>query len=60
MDTVSENPPPQSSDIVASNVAQVDAQLGIIHATRTWIQYGVFGFAVFCIVVGAVEALFGR
>jgi len=60
MDTVSENPPPESSDIVESTVAQVDAQLSVIHATRTWIQYGVFGFAVFCIVVGAVEALFGR
>ena len=32
----------------------------IIHATRSWIQYGTVGFAVFCIVVGAVEALVGR
>jgi hypothetical protein len=32
----------------------------ILRATRTWIQYGAFGFAVLCIVVGAVEALFGR
>jgi hypothetical protein len=32
----------------------------IIRATRGWIQYGVVGFAVLCIVIGAVEALFGR
>jgi hypothetical protein len=32
----------------------------IVRATRDWIQYGIFGFAVLCIVVGAVEALFGR
>ena len=50
----------ESGDITETNVTQVDAQLSFIHATRTWIQYGVFGFAVFCIVVGAVEALFGR
>jgi hypothetical protein len=34
--------------------------LGVIHLTRTWVQYGIFGFAVLCIVIGAVEALFGR
>lgn len=32
----------------------------IIRATRLWVQYGIFGFAVFCIIVGAVESLFGR
>jgi hypothetical protein len=32
----------------------------ILHATRAWIQYGTVGFAVLCIVVGAVEAVFGR
>jgi hypothetical protein len=32
----------------------------IIRATRSWIQYGTVGFAVICIVIGAVEALFGR
>jgi hypothetical protein len=31
-----------------------------MRATRIWIQYGVFGFAVMCIVVGAVESLFGK
>jgi hypothetical protein len=34
--------------------------IGVIHLTRTWVQYGIFGFAVLCIVIGAVEALFGR
>jgi len=60
METPCEIPPLESGDIAAVNAVQVDSQLSVIHATRTWIQYGVFGFAVFCIVVGAVEALFGR
>ena len=34
--------------------------MGVVHLTRTWVQYGIFGFAVLCIVIGAVEALFGR
>jgi hypothetical protein len=34
--------------------------LAIVHLTRTWVQYGIFGFAVLCIVIGAVEAMFGR
>jgi hypothetical protein len=34
--------------------------IGVIHLTRTWVQYGIVGFAVLCIVIGAVEALFGR
>jgi hypothetical protein len=37
-----------------------DAGIQIMHATRSWIQYGTVGFAVICIVIGAVEALFGR
>ena len=60
MDALSGNPDPKSGDVAERNVVQVDAELSVIHATRTWLQYGVFGFAVFCIVVGAVEALFGR
>ena len=32
----------------------------IARATRSWIQYGTVAFAVICIVIGAVEALFGR
>jgi hypothetical protein len=32
----------------------------IARATRSWIQYGTVGFAVICIVIGAVESLFGR
>ena len=34
--------------------------LTVVRATRLWVQYGIFGFAVFCIVVGALESLFGR
>ena len=34
--------------------------LEIARATRTWIQYGTLGFAVICILVGAVEGLLGR
>jgi len=37
-----------------------EAGFEIIRATRSWVQYGTLGFAVFCIVIGAVEALFGR
>lgn len=34
--------------------------IAVVHLTRTWVQYGIFGFAVLCIVIGAVEALFNR
>ena len=37
-----------------------DIGLEIIRSTRTWIQYGMVGFAVICIVIGAVEGLAGR
>lgn len=33
--------------------------LDIAHATRTWIQYGMLGFAVVCIVIGAVKGILG-
>jgi hypothetical protein len=45
--------PPSWIDNAADN-------LTIIRATRLWVQYGIVGFAVFCIVIGAVESLFGR
>ena len=32
----------------------------LLRATRCWIQYGLVGFTIVCILVGAVEALFGR
>jgi hypothetical protein len=50
----------QTGDTHRSNLLQAGGQLSVIRATRTWLQYGVFGFAVFLIVVSAVEALFGR
>jgi hypothetical protein len=46
-------PQPRWIDAVSDN-------LTIVRATRLWVQYGIFGFAVFCIVIGAVESLFGR
>jgi hypothetical protein len=33
--------------------------LDIARATRTWIQYGMVGFAVMCIVIGAVKGALG-
>ncbi|HTS48728.1 MAG TPA: hypothetical protein VMH05_12335 [Bryobacteraceae bacterium] len=32
----------------------------IIRATHWWVLYGSGGFAVACILIGAVEGLFGR
>lgn len=32
----------------------------LLNYTRNWIQYGVVGFAVGCILIGAAERLFGR
>jgi hypothetical protein len=37
-------------------VTREDLRL-LLSLTRAWIQYGTLGFAVFCIVVGAVENL---
>ena len=34
--------------------------LEVLRATRSWIQLCTFGFAVTCIVIGAVESLFGK
>jgi hypothetical protein len=31
--------------------------IDIVRATRLWIQYGIVGFAIACIVIGAVEGL---
>jgi len=37
-----------------------DTGIQIVRATRSWVQYGTLGFAVVCIIIGAVEALFGK
>jgi len=63
-DESSEQPTP-NQDIREAASASIsawpeDAGIQIIRATRSWIQYGTVGFAVFCIVIGAVEALLGR
>jgi hypothetical protein len=57
---------PAVAEADAESVAPLEAPpqpieyIEVIHLTRTWVQYGIFGFAVLCIVIGAVEALFGR
>jgi hypothetical protein len=33
--------------------------IDLAHATRTWIQYGTVGFAVACIVIGAIKGVLG-
>jgi len=55
-ETVEESIPPA----VASSTWLDDTGIEIVRATRSWIQYGTVGFAVVCIIIGAVEALFGR
>jgi len=40
--------------------APFDVWRELMRATQGWIQYGTLGFAIFCIIIGAVEALFGR
>ena len=52
--------PPEEPVQTESSEAPPYEYIGVIHLTRTWVQYGIFGFAVLCIVIGAVEALFGR
>ncbi len=52
MDQAAEEPP--------QTIQWVDDGINVLRATRGWIQYGLVGFAILCIVVGAVEALFGR
>lgn len=44
----------------AVEVAEPFPYITVIRLTRAWVQLGIFGFAVFCIIVGAVEAMFGR
>jgi hypothetical protein len=60
--------PPQANSAIAEPEEElVNAEFSwftdgadLIRATRIWIQYGLVGFTILCILVGAVEALFGR
>ncbi len=45
---------------VVETEAAYDVWRELLRATQGWIQYGTLGFAILCIIVGAVEALFGR
>ena len=66
--TVSEEPKPaeelvspKEQTIPEAAVApEPSAYLTVVHLTRAWVNAGIFGFAVLCIVIGALEALFER
>ena len=52
---------PQELVISESAVtSEPSVYLTIVHLTRAWVNAGIFGFAVLCIVIGALEAMFGR
>jgi len=51
---------PEDTEQTESDEVAPYEYVNVIHLTRTWVQFGIFGFAVLCIVIGAVEALFGR
>jgi hypothetical protein len=58
-----ENPPAIGPDLPPETTDQrwlEDTSRDIVRATRSWIQFGTLGFAALCIVIGAVEALFGK
>jgi hypothetical protein len=55
-----EQPQPEPQDPEPAGEVEPAEYIGVIHLTRTWVQYGIFGFAVLCIVIGAVEALLGK
>ena len=48
------------SELVGEDFNWLTDGADLIRATRLWIQYGLVGFTILCILVGAVEALFGR
>jgi len=50
----------QAQEEPQQSINWLDDGVHVLRATRGWIQYGMVGFAILCIVVGAVEALFGR
>jgi hypothetical protein len=66
--TVPASIPPQAEsafaepqdDLVSADFNWLTDGADLIRATRCWIQYGLVGFTIVCILVGAVEALFGR
>jgi len=67
--TVAEEPVVDSSEPIdlkaaappeAAGKNEPNAYAMVVHLTRSWVHAGIFGFAVLCIVIGAVEALFGR
>jgi hypothetical protein len=61
-----QSPPAEQNELNESVSAQKasrwldDMGIPILRATRSWIQYGTVGFAVMCILIGALEGLLGR
>jgi hypothetical protein len=61
-----QSPPTEQDELNESVSAQKtsrwldDMGIPILRATRSWIQYGTVGFAVMCILIGALEGLLGR
>ena len=49
-----------ADELVSAEFSWLTDGADLLRATRCWIQYGLVGFTIFCILVGAVEALFGR
>ena len=39
---------------------EASAYITVVHLTRNWVHIGIFGFAILCILIGAVEAFFGQ
>jgi hypothetical protein len=64
LEPLEETANPATPVVVADKPADLlwsdDTGIQIVRATRSWIQYGTVGFAVVCIIIGAVEALLGR
>jgi len=57
--TTNATPVPEAAAVDTPALSREDL-LALLNYTRNWIQYGVVGFAVACILIGAVESLFGR
>ena len=52
--------PEEDTEPEAARKNEPGSYANVVHLTRNWVHAGIFGFAVLCIVIGAVEALFGR
>jgi hypothetical protein len=60
-------PPPEVTSVsIRARLAAIVSEYSredlrqLVTYTRNWIQYGLLGFTVGCILIGAAEGLFGR